>query len=72
MHLVTDPRMRRPLDHDCRESAVRIVYGLPGPDVVDAADRGEVVLGGCMPDGFAWQCRSCGRRGPGGADGILF
>lgn len=29
-----------------------IVYGLPGPDLFEAAERGEVRLGGCiMPSG---------------------
>lgn len=41
--------------------AVRIVYGLPGADLFEAADGGEVRLGGCLigeesPD---YECRSC-------------
>lgn len=27
--------------------AVPIVYGLPGPELVEAAERGEVLIGGC-------------------------
>jgi hypothetical protein len=48
----------------CGEAAVPIVYGLPGPELVEEAERGEVVLGGCtvivdvpMPD---LVCTACG------------
>jgi len=37
----------------------RIVYGLPGPDLAEAAVRGEVVLGGCMPSGRSWASARC-------------
>ena len=41
--------------------AVEIVYGLPGGDLAEAADRGDVVLGGCMvgPESPDYECRSC-------------
>jgi hypothetical protein len=29
-------------------AAVRVVFGLPSPDLVAAAERGQVVLGGCL------------------------
>ncbi|MBE7157419.1 MAG: hypothetical protein INR62_03105 [Rhodospirillales bacterium] len=29
----------------------RLVYGLPSKHTMEAAQRGEVVLGGCMPSG---------------------
>jgi hypothetical protein len=32
----------------CGAASVPIVYGLPSYDLFDAADRGEVALGGCM------------------------
>lgn len=32
----------------CGGPTVRIVYGFPGTDLFDAADRGEVALGGCL------------------------
>jgi hypothetical protein len=40
---------------------VRVVYGLPTPELFEAADEGRVILGGCDP--FRWPthaCRSCG------------
>jgi hypothetical protein len=42
-------------------NAVEIVYGLPDVELGMAAERGEVVLGGCIvrdesPD---YQCRAC-------------
>ncbi|HEX4903960.1 MAG TPA: hypothetical protein VFU93_00820 [Acidimicrobiales bacterium] len=36
--------MRRDL---ASEPAVPIVYGLPGPELFEEADRGAVILGGC-------------------------
>jgi hypothetical protein len=40
---------------------LRIVYGYPGPEMFEEAERGEVRLGGCvisgdMPD---WACVAC-------------
>ena len=31
----------------CGEAGVPIVYGLPGPELVEEADRGAIILGGC-------------------------
>ena len=49
----------------CGRPGVPIVYGLPGPELMEAAERGEVALGGCViPDappsheceaGHAWR-----------------
>ena len=33
---------------ECRGLVVPIAYGLPGPEMFDAAERGEIVLGGCV------------------------
>ncbi|WP_156251507.1 hypothetical protein [Pseudactinotalea terrae] len=49
---------------------VEIVYGMPGPELFEAAERGEVVLGGCVmfvdPDGQSADpdrsCRDCHHR----------
>ena len=44
---------------------VPLVYGLPGPDLFDAAQRGEVVLGGCVlpmsrdDEDSDWACPVC-------------
>jgi hypothetical protein len=45
-----------------RREAVEIVYGLPDHEGVAVAERGEIVLGGCVvaPDDPTVQCRSCG------------
>ncbi len=34
----------------CGAPAVEIVYGYPSPDLFDEAERGDVVLGGCIVD----------------------
>jgi hypothetical protein len=48
----------------CGGEEVRIVYGLPGPEVAEAAERGEVALGGCVigDDDPNLQCRACGNE----------
>lgn len=40
---------------------VRIVYGYPGPELVQDAESGKVTLGGCCVSGFdpSWQCLEC-------------
>jgi hypothetical protein len=45
---------------------VPIAYGLPGPELMERAERGEVALGGCLVSGNdpRWQCRSCGLHFP--------
>lgn len=49
-------------------SPVPIVFGLPDGELEELADRGEVILGGCVVTGNdpRWRCRSCGAtsRGP--------
>lgn len=36
-----------------------IVYGMPGPEMFEAAERGEIQLGGCeiLPDNPSFECR---------------
>ena len=48
---------------------VPIVYGYPGDGLLEAAARGEVVLGGCviMPHQPRWKCLSC-KETSGGRD----
>ena len=47
-----------------------IVYGLPSFDLFQAADRGEVVLGGCMVEDEqpSARCGNCGQEWPDYAD----
>src|SRR5262245_25742174 len=46
----------------CGGRLVPILYGLPSPEGFDAAERGEVALGGCTVTGNNPQlrCASCG------------
>lgn len=45
-------------------AVVRIIYGYPGPELVGEAERGEVVLGGCVivHGSKVWACRACAHR----------
>ena len=54
--------MRRLICVGCgARSSVHVVYGLPGPELIEKAGRGEVALGGCMPDlePPEWLCEEC-------------
>jgi ribA/ribD-fused uncharacterized protein len=48
----------------CGHAGVPIVYGLPSGTAFGAAERGEVVLGGCViePDAPTFSCLACGER----------
>ena len=43
---------------------VRIAYGYPGPEMVEEAEKGTIVLGGCVisEDNPYSQCKSCGTQ----------
>jgi len=45
----------------CGGAVVRIAYGYPNANLMDAAERGEVILGGCIVDDGnpRWQCTQC-------------
>jgi hypothetical protein len=48
-----------PLGH--RFEIPRVVYGYPAAETFEAAERGEVTLGGCMPDvPVERPCPTCG------------
>jgi transposase-like protein len=40
---------------------VRIAYGYPGPEMMRDAERGRIVLGGCViaADSPKWSCSDC-------------
>ena len=38
---------------------IRITYRYPSPELFERAERGEVVLGGCQPDGPTHACSAC-------------
>ncbi|MFC9964962.1 hypothetical protein ACFVH4_12050 [Nocardia ignorata] len=46
---------------ECGGPMTRIVYGMPAPPLQEAAQRGEVMLGGCVVSDFSprWGCRPC-------------
>jgi len=46
------------------DSVLLIVYGLPGPDLMEEGRAGRVVLGGCVITGEdpTHACRECGVR----------
>jgi hypothetical protein len=49
----------------CRSNnTIPIVYGMPGPELVEAAERGEVALAGCIVSHFdpSWTCKACGNQ----------
>ena len=59
------PEMKKTTCPTCSETdLVPIVYGYPAPELFEAAERGEVELGGCViyGDDPKWSCRKCGTR----------
>lgn len=58
------------LDPACRRcdpsKIVPIVYGLPGPELMEEAERGDIVLGGCCIEEYQplWRCLGCGDEFP--------
>ena len=44
------------------EEYIPIVYGRPGTELQEKAERGEVILGGCIvtPDRNLFHCKECG------------
>jgi hypothetical protein len=60
-----DPTTQRTSCPVCGAAAVPVAYGYATSEMADEADRGEVVLGGCvvLPSGDpSWACLSCGIR----------
>lgn len=62
----------------CGGEVVPVVFGYPGPEMMQQAEQGRVVLAGCAiplrPEDEALACRACGRRLPGReawGDGLL-
>lgn len=57
---------RKPAHCPACDSArvVDIVYGYPGPELMEAAANKDVVLGGCCIDDDMprWQCVECGAQ----------
>ena len=47
---------------DSTEKVIPIVYGLPNKDLIKAAERNEVSLGGCTVGEYNCRCGECGHR----------
>ncbi len=47
----------------CGATLVPIRYGMPGPEMWEAAERGEIVIGGCVirGDDPTYGCPNCYR-----------
>ncbi|MQA35977.1 hypothetical protein [Modestobacter roseus] len=47
-----------------REESIPLLWGMPGPEDFELADRELVALGGCMlgPDEPTLACRACGMQ----------
>lgn len=61
---MTEATTETPTCPICGSPGIPIVYGMPGPDLAEAAGEGRVVLGGCvagpmMPN---WECTGRGRH----------
>ena len=43
------------------ENVATIAFGYPSPEMINAAERGEIVLGGCCvtEDDPKWHCKDC-------------
>lgn len=56
-----------------QHTVLAVVFGMPGPELFDASDRGEVMLGGCcIEPGFTGRevaCTECGWQGVARRDG---
>lgn len=48
----------------CGRQGVEILYGDPSPDAIEAEERGELVIGGCLGDAGrpAMACTGCGTQ----------
>lgn len=47
-----------------QDKVIPIIYGMPGAELGRAADRGEVILRGCIvsADDPQWHCKACGHE----------
>jgi hypothetical protein len=40
----------------CGSRGLPVIYGFPGPEMIEAAEAGRMVLGGCVVSGEDWSC----------------
>lgn len=58
-------KMKKFLCPDCKQRAgVEIGYGYPSPELMEAASRGDIVLGGCCltEEAPERECTACGHQ----------
>lgn len=48
----------------CGGTVVNIIYGEATKEMMEAAERGEIMLGGCIvhEEAADWQCNKCGQH----------
>ena len=58
--------MSQPTCPACASPMIQILFGMPTPEAFEAAERGEIILGGCCVTGSdpEWQCPKCGATRP--------
>ena len=58
---VTTQTQTRPCPQCGSVEALRIMYGYPTTEAFEAAERGDIALGGCVvgPESPELQCRGC-------------
>jgi hypothetical protein len=54
----------RPCPRCGQPTGIPIVYGYPGPEMLEASEAGQIELGGCICtfDQPQWACRACHHR----------
>ena len=62
LHRTSESKRRCPFcgSHE----VVPILYGLPGPEMMEQAEAGKIALGGCCVTGDDpnWHCNKCGHE----------
>jgi len=66
VHWLTKAETNSPVCPHCKtdKQTIPIVYGLPDPELWEAARAGECQVGGCIvsKDSHQWHCKSCGKE----------
>ena len=55
-------QMKRKCPKCKSDKVIPIEYGMPGIELIEMENRGELKLGGCivMPNNPKWYCKDCG------------
>ena len=41
------------------DNSIPIIYGKPSTELIEKAEKGEVILGGCVPEKYNFKCKDC-------------